>query len=138
MSELAKQVHALEEEGQIDTITSILEGIKYGTVVKLVKHLEVKWGVEAKPDFSGMLQPTGPEEAEETEKTDFSVVVTEIGAKKIGVIKAIRALTQISLKDAKGVLDRGVPAVVREKLSKDDAERYKSQLEEAGASVELK
>ena len=137
MSELVDQVHALEEEGQIDTITSILEGIKYGTVVKLVKHLEVKWGVKAKPDFSGMLPPA-PEEAEEAEKSEFSVVVTEIGSKKIAVIKAIRALTQLSLKDSKAILDTGVPAEVREKLSKDEAERYKSELEEAGASVELK
>ena len=64
MSELVAQVHALEEEGQIDTITSILEGITLGTCVKLVKHLEIKWDVEAKPDFSGMLPPA-PAETEE-------------------------------------------------------------------------
>lgn len=137
MSELVDQVHALEEDGQIDAITSILEGITLGTCVKLVKHLEEKWDVEAKPDFSGMLPPA-PEEAEEAEKSEFSVVITETGSKKIAVIKAIRALTQLNLKDSKGILDRGVPAVVKEKLSKDEAERYKAQIEEAGASVELK
>lgn len=137
MSKLVDQVHALEEEGQIDTITSILEGITLSTCNKLVKHLEVKWDVKAKPDFSGMLPPK-PEEAEEEEKSEFSVIITEPGMKKIAVIKEIRALTQLSLKDSKGILDRGVPATVKEKLSKDEAERYKSQLEEAGASVELK
>jgi len=136
MSELVSQVHALEEDGQIDTITSILEGITLGTCIKLVKHLEEKWDVEAVPDFSNFAPPT--EEVEEKDQSEFSVVVTEIGAKKIAVIKAIRTLTQANLKDAKGVIDRGIPATVREKLSKDEAERYKSSLEEAGATVEIK
>lgn len=136
MSELASQVHALEEEGQIDTITSILEGITLGTCIKLVKHLEDKWDVEAKPDYSGFAPPV--EEVEEVEQSEFSVVVTSIGAKKIAVIKVIRVLTGLSLKDAKGVLDRGVPAIIKEKISKDEAAQYKTQLEEAGASAEVK
>ena len=136
MSELVSQVHALEEDGQIDTITSILEGITLGTCVKLVKHLEEKWDVEATPNFGGFAPPA--EEAEEEEKSDFSVVITEIGGKKIAVIKTIRTLTQANLKDAKGVIDRGIPAIIKEKLSKDEAERYKTSLEEAGATVELK
>lgn len=136
MSELVSQVHALEEDGQIDAITSILEGITLGTCVKLVKHLEEKWDVEAKPDYSGFAPPV--EEVEEAEQSEFSVVVTSIGSKKIAVIKVVRVMTNLNLKDSKGILDGGVPAIIKEKISKDEAEQYKKQLEEAGASVEVK
>jgi large subunit ribosomal protein L7/L12 len=136
MSELVSQVHALEEDGQIDAITSILEGITLGTCVKLVKHLEDKWDVEAKPDYSGFAPPA--EEVEEVEQSEFSVVVSSIGAKKIAVIKVVRVMTGLNLKDAKGILDKGVPALIKEKVSKDEAEQYKKQLEEAGASAEIK
>lgn len=137
MSELVSQVHALGEDDQIETIAQIVEGITLGTCVKLVKHLEDRWDVEATPkmpDFSGM----GPAPAEEEEEqSEFSVILKDNGAKKIQVIKAIRSATQLDLKSSKA-LTENLPSTIKEKLSKEDADRLKSQLEEAGAVVELK
>ena len=77
----------------------------------------------------------GAEEA--SEKTEFDVILTSAGASKIGVIKAVRGATGLGLKEAKGLVD-GAPAPIKEKVSKDDAEKLKAELEEAGATVEIK
>lgn len=137
MSELVSQVHALGEDDQIETIAQIVEGITLGTCVKLVKTLEERWDVEATPKMPtfGAVGPAPAEEEEE--QSEFSVILKDNGPKKIGVIKAIRGLTQLDLKASKA-LTEGLPQTIKEKLSKEEAERYKSQLEEAGAIVELK
>jgi large subunit ribosomal protein L7/L12 len=137
MSEIAQQVHALDEDGQIETIATIIEGIELGTCVKLVKALEERWDVQATPNFGTAAMPGPAVEEEEAEQSEFTVVLKDNGAKKIQVIKAIRSLTQMDLKASKG-LTESLPSTVKEGLSKDEAERYKSQLEEAGATVELK
>ena len=121
MSEIAQQVHALDEDGQIEAIATIIEGITLGTCVKLVKTLEERWDVQATPNFGGAMPGPAVEE-EEAEQSEFTVVLKDNGAKKIQVIKAIRSLTQMDLKASKG-LTESLPSTVKEGLSKDEAER---------------
>lgn len=105
-------------------------------VVDLVSAMEEKFGVSA----AAAVAVAGPAAAEgpaAEEQTEFDVVITAAGDKKVNVIKAVRSLTGLGLKEAKAVVD-GAPGVVKEALSKSDAEAAKKELEEAGASVELK
>lgn len=105
---------------------------------ELVKEMEEKFGVSAAaPAMAVAAVPAeaGGEQAEE--KTEFDVVLTVAGDKKIQVIKEVRAITGLGLKDAKALVD-GAPAPVKEGVPKDDAEKIKAQLEEAGAQIELK
>ena len=106
-------------------------------VAGLVKALEDKWGVSAAP--AAVAVAAGPGAAEEAveEQTEFSVELTEIGGKKIQVIKAIREITQLGLADAKGLVE-AAPKVVKEGISKEEAEEIKKKLEEAGAKATLK
>ena len=101
----------------------------------LVKLLEEKWGVSAAAPVAAAAA-AAPAEAEE-EKTEFNVVLTEAGANKIGVIKVVRALTSLGLKEAKEKVD-GCPSTLKEGVSKEEAEEAKKQLTEAGAVVEVK
>jgi large subunit ribosomal protein L7/L12 len=105
---------------------------------ELTKMLEEKWGVSAAaPVAMGMMPMGGAAAAEEAEeKTEFDVVLKEIGPKKINVIKEVRALTSLGLKEAKDVVD-GAPSTVMEAVGKEAAEEAKAKLEEAGAVVEL-
>ena len=102
----------------------------------LVKLLEEKWGVSAAAPVAAAGAAAAPAEAEE-EKTEFNVVLTEAGANKIGVIKVVRALTGLGLKEAKDKVD-GAPSTLKEAVSKEEAEEAKKQLTEAGAVVEVK
>ena len=103
----------------------------------LTKMLEEKWGVSAAaPMAMGMMPMMAGEVAAVEEQTEFDVVLKEIGPKKINVIKEVRALTSLGLKEAKGVVDE--LGTVMEGVSKDAAEEAKAKLEEAGATVELK
>tara|TARA_B100001093_G_scaffold516186_1_gene594363 strand:+ start:677 stop:1054 length:378 start_codon:yes stop_codon:yes gene_type:complete len=106
-------------------------------VVALVSAMEEKFGVSAQAAVAVAAAPAAAEEAAAVEQTEFDVVLTATGDKKVNVIKAVRAITGLGLKEAKGMVD-GAPATVKEAVSKDDAEEAKKQLEEAGASVELK
>ena len=108
-------------------------------VVELVKMMEEKFGVSAQAAVAVAAGPAAGGDAGDAaaEKTEFDVVLTAAGDKKVNVIKAVRAITGLGLKEAKGMVD-GAPATVKEGASKDDAEEAKKQLEEAGASVELK
>jgi large subunit ribosomal protein L7/L12 len=111
------------------------------TVLELsefVKELEEKFGVSAQaPVAMAAAVPSAQAQEEAAEKTEFDVVLSAIGDKKIQVIKAVRAITNLGLKEAKAVVD-GVPGPVKEGVPKDEAESIKSQLEEAGATVEIK
>jgi large subunit ribosomal protein L7/L12 len=106
---------------------------------ELVKEMEEKFGVSAAAPVAMMAAGPaagGGAEAEE-EKTEFDVILTAHGDKKIQVIKEVRAITGLGLKDAKDLVD-GVPKPVKEGIPKDEAEKIKAQLEEAGAQVEIK
>ncbi len=107
-------------------------------VVELVKMLEEEWGVSAAAPVA-VAAATGGGEAQEAaeEKTEFDVVLTSFGANKVAVIKAVRTITGLGLKEAKDAVE-GAPSTIKEGASKDDADKFKKQLEEAGASVELK
>jgi large subunit ribosomal protein L7/L12 len=106
---------------------------------ELTKMLEEKWGVSAAAPVAMGMMPMGgmAEAAAEEEKTEFDVILKEVGPKKINVIKEVRALTSLGLKEAKDVVD-GAPNAVMEAVSKEAAEEAKAKLEAAGAVVELK
>jgi large subunit ribosomal protein L7/L12 len=107
-------------------------------VVELVSAMEEKFGVSAQAAVAVAAGPAaGAGEAAAEEKTDFDVVLTAIGEKKVNVIKAVRAITGLGLKEAKEMVD-GAPSTIKEAAPKADAEEAKKQLEEAGASAELK
>jgi len=105
-------------------------------VVELVKAMEEKFGVSAASAVAVAAAPAAGAAAAE-EKTAFNVVMTSFGANKINVIKVIREVTGLGLKEAKDMVE-GVPATVKEGMSKDDAAGVKKKLEEAGATVEIK
>ena len=103
----------------------------------LAKMLEEKWGVSAAAAVAVAAAPGGAAAAPVEEKTEFTVVLTSHGEKKIEVIKEVRALTGLGLKEAKELVE-GAPKPVKEGVNNDEAEKVKAQLEKAGAKVELK
>ena len=124
------------------TKEEVVEFISNMTVLELsefIKELEEKFGVSAAAPAAAMMvaaPAAGAAEAAE-EKTEFDVILKEAGANKIGVIKVVRALTSLGLKEAKEKVD-GAPATLKEGVSKEEAEDAKKQLTEAGATVEVK
>ncbi|TMW70016.1 50S ribosomal protein L7/L12 [Alteribacter natronophilus] len=119
------------------TKEQIIDAIKEMSVLELndlVKAIEEEFGVEAAAPVA--VAGGGAGEAAE-EQTEFDVVLESAGSSKIGVIKVVREITGLGLKDAKALVD-GAPAPVKEGVSKEDAEEMKAKLEEAGASIELK
>ena len=123
-------------------LNQIIESLSALTVVEaadLVKQLEEKWGVKAASGGGGMMMmaPAAAAAAPAAEKTEFTVVLTDAGANKIAVIKEVRAITGLGLKEAKDLVD-GAPKVLKEDVNKDDAAKMKAQLEAAGAKVEIK
>jgi len=120
-----------------EQVIEFIEKMSVLDLAELVKELEDKFGVSAAaPVAVAVAGPAGGEAAVE-EQTEFDVVLTAIGEKKINVIKVVRAITGLGLKEAKDLVD-GTPNTVKEAVSKEEAEGIKTQLEEAGASVELK
>ena len=107
-------------------------------IVDLVKLMEEKFGVTAAAPVAAAAAPAaGGEAAAAEEQSEFEIFLADVGEKKIDVIKAVRAITGLGLKEAKAIVD-GAPSSVKEGANKDEAEQAKSQLEEAGAKVELK
>jgi large subunit ribosomal protein L7/L12 len=108
-------------------------------VVGLVKMIEDEWGVSAAAPVAAATGPAAGGDAGDAavEKDEFDVVLTGFGGAKVGVIKAVRAITGLGLKEAKDAVE-GAPSTIKEGASKAEAEEVKKQLEEAGASVELK
>tara|TARA_R110002096_G_scaffold15054_1_gene53069 strand:+ start:3170 stop:3547 length:378 start_codon:yes stop_codon:yes gene_type:complete len=106
-------------------------------VVELVKMLEEEWGVSAAAPVAVAAGPAADAGEAAAEKDEFDVVMTSFGGNKVAVIKAVRAITGLGLKEAKDAVE-GAPSAIKEGASKDEAEDIKKQLEEAGASVELK
>ncbi len=103
----------------------------------LAKMLEEKWGVSAAAPVAMMADGGAAPAAAAEEKTEFNVILTAAGAQKINVIKEVRAITSLGLKEAKDLVE-GAPKPVKEGINKDEAEKIKKQLEAAGATVELK
>ena len=123
-----------------ESIISALEGMTVLELNSLVKELEERWGVSAAAPVAVAAAPAGGgagAAAAEEEQTEFNVVLVDAGANKIQVIKAVRELTSLGLKEAKDVVD-GAPKNVNEGVSKDEANAAKAKLEEAGAKVEVK
>lgn len=106
-------------------------------VVELVKMLEEEWGVSAAAPVAAAAAPAAGDGAAAAEQDEFDVIMTSFGANKVSVIKAVRTITGLGLKEAKDMVE-GAPIPVKEGASKAEAEDLKKQLEEAGASVELK
>ena len=107
-------------------------------VVDLVKLMEEKFGVTAAAPVAAAAAPVaGGEAAAAEEQSEFEIFLADVGEKKIDVIKAVRSITGLGLKEAKAIVD-GAPSSVKEGANKDEAEQAKSQLEEVGAKVELK
>jgi large subunit ribosomal protein L7/L12 len=123
----------------LNSIVDQLSELTLLEAAELTKLLEEKWGVSAAaPVAMGMMPMAGAAAAEEEEEqTEFDVVLKEIGPKKINVIKEVRALTSLGLKEAKDVVD-SAPANIMEAVTKEAAEEAKAKLEEAGAVVEIK
>jgi large subunit ribosomal protein L7/L12 len=119
-------------------VLGYLENANMLEISELIKEIENKFGVTAAAPVAVAAAPAAAAAAEEVEeKTEFDVVMTSFGDKKINVIKEVRQITSLGLKEAKDLVE-GVPSTIKEALPKDEAEKVKKQLEEAGATVELK
>jgi len=119
----------------VEQILETIEGLTVKELNELVKAFEEKFEVSAQPTVVAGAGAAGGEAAEE--KTEFDVILKDGGAKKINVIKVVRAATGLGLKEAKAAVDEA-PTTIKEGISKEDAEALKAQLEEAGATVEIK
>ncbi len=127
---------------KLEEIAKQIEGLTALELSELVKGLEDRFGIEAAmPMAAGMMMPAGGAAgagaAQEEEKTEFDVVLTEVGANKIAVIKEVRGVTSLGLKEAKDLVE-SAPKAVKEAVSKEEAEELKKKLEAAGAKIELK
>ena len=122
-----------------DDVLSYLEGANMLEISELIGDIEEKFGVSAAAPVAvaGVAAPASGDAGAAEEKSEFNVELTSVGDKKIGVIKAIREITSVGLKEAKDMAD-GAPSIVKESLGKEEAEEVKKKLEEAGATVTLK
>ncbi len=139
MSEETKQEETKEVEvpEKFKSLVSEIEKMSVLDLAELVKILEDKFGVSAAAPAMMVAGGAGGAEEQAEEKDSFDIEITEAGANKIAVIKAVRAITDMGLKDAKDLVD-AAPKVIKEGIKKEEAETIKGQLEEAGAKVTLK
>lgn len=123
----------------IDELLEAIGGLTLLEASELVKAMETKFGVSAAAPVAAFAPASGggAADSKEDEKTEFDVILTGFGDKKINVIKEVRAITNLGLKEAKDLVEAGGKAV-KEKASKEEAQKIKAQLEAAGATVELK
>jgi large subunit ribosomal protein L7/L12 len=121
----------------LNVIAESLSSLTVMEAAALVKTLEEKWGVSAAAAAAPAAAAAGPAAAAAPAQTEFTVILAAAGAKKIDVIKEVRAITGLGLKEAKDLVE-GAPKTLKENVSKDDAEKFKKQLVAAGATVELK
>jgi large subunit ribosomal protein L7/L12 len=120
-----------------DDILDAIANMTVMDVVELIEAMEEKFGVSAAAAVAAAPAAGGDAGAAAEEKTEFDVVLADMGGNKVAVIKAVRAITGLGLKEAKDAVE-GAPSTIKEAVAKDEAEEVKKQLEEAGASVELK
>ncbi|MCD6223407.1 MAG: 50S ribosomal protein L7/L12 [Deltaproteobacteria bacterium] len=119
-----------------EDVVKFIENMSVLEMSEFVKELEERFGVSAQPMVAQAAPSQASEEAKEEEKTEFDVVLKEIGQKKIQLIKAVREITGLGLKEAKELVDK-TPTKVKQHLSKEEAESIKAKIEEAGATVEI-
>ena len=120
-----------------DEVIDYLSNLSVLEISKLVKALEEKWGVTAAAPVAAAAAPAAAAAAPAEEKTEFDVILADAGANKIGVIKEVRAITGLGLKDAKDLVE-AAPKPIKQGVSKDEAAKLKTQLEAAGAKVDVK
>ncbi|HHI78495.1 MAG TPA: 50S ribosomal protein L7/L12 [Planctomycetes bacterium] len=137
MSEETKEA-PVELDAELEEIFQKLDALTLGNAAKLVKALEDRWGVSAAAPAAVVAAPAGGGAgAEEEEKTSFDVILKGGGNERIKVIKAVREITSLGLKEAKALVD-SAPQPIKEGVSKDEAEELKAKLEAVGAEIELK
>ena len=134
---MSEEATTVELEAGLQEFADKLDGLSLLEASTLVKYLEGKWGVSAAAPVAVAAAGGGGGEDAAEEKTSFDVILKGVGDKKIQVIKEVRAITGLGLKEAKAVVD-GAPGPVKEGVSKEDAETFKAQLEAAGAEIEIK
>ena len=122
---------------KIEKLVDDLSALTVLEAADLAKLLEEKWGVSAAAPVAAAAGPAAAAAAPAAEKTEFTVILTDAGDKKINVIKEVRAITGLGLKEAKDLVE-GAPKEVKADVNKDEAAKIKKQLEDAGAKVELK
>jgi len=126
-----------KEENKVNEIMEMIKGMTVLELSDLVKALEEEFGVTAAAPVAAAAAPAAEGAAQEEEKDEFDVVLTSAGDKKIQVIKVVREITGLGLKEAKAMVDE-LPNPVQEKVNKEEAEATKSKIEEAGGVIELK
>lgn len=127
------------KENNVEAAMAIIENLTLLEMSELVKNLEDKFGVSAAAPVAAMPMMGGaaPAAAETEEKTEFDAVLSNIGSEKIKVIKVVRAITSLGLKEAKELVE-SAPKAIKEAVSKEEADSIKKQIEEVGGSVEIK
>jgi large subunit ribosomal protein L7/L12 len=136
----AKAAAKTDKKGNVEQAMEIIEGLTLIEMSELVKALEEKFGVTAAAPIAAMPMGAGagaPAQAAAEEKTEFDVILSTVGPEKIKVIKVVRAITGLGLKEAKDLVE-GVPKPIKEAVSKDEAASIKKQIEEVGGAVEVK
>jgi large subunit ribosomal protein L7/L12 len=133
---MSEETNVVELDKDLEKLAGQLDELTLLQASKLVKHLEDKWGVSAAAPVAVAAASGGGDGDAAEEKTDFDVVLQAAGDKKIAVIKEVRAITGLGLKEAKDLVD-SAPKAVKEGCPKDEAEAIQAQLEAAGATVEL-
>jgi large subunit ribosomal protein L7/L12 len=124
-------------DAELEEIFTKIDALSLGKAAQLVKAMEARWGVSAAAPAAVMAMPAGDAAPQVEEKTEFTVMLKAAGANKINVIKVVREITGLGLKEAKALVDEA-PKPVKENVSKEEAEELKKKLTEAGAEVELK
>jgi large subunit ribosomal protein L7/L12 len=129
-------------ESKIQQVIETIEGLTVTELAELVKTLKEKFGVSGQAFMAAGPMPAAggaaaPAEAKAEEQSEFTVTLVAVGDKKIQVLKELRALTQLGLKEAKDIIDK-TPSVVKESVTKEEADKIKAKLEEVGAKVEVK
>ena len=124
-------------ETKVEQAMAIIEGMTVLELAELVKAMETKFGISAAAPVAVAAAPAAAVAAPIEEKTEFTVVLKEIGANKINVIKVVREITALGLKEAKDLVE-GAPKAVKEAIGKEEAEDIKKKLEGAGAKVEVR
>ena len=133
---MSEETQVVELEPELQAIVTKLDGLTLLQASKMVKHLEARWGVSAAAPVAAAAAGGGAAAPAAEEKTSFDVVLESAGDKKIQVIKEVRAITGLGLKEAKDLVD-GAPKPVKTGCTKEEAEAMKAQLEAAGGKVKL-